>query len=288
MSDVRELDKRSIAHAFDRAARSYDAHDVLQREVAARLLERLDFTTVAPRHVLDLGAGTGRCARALAARYRKAMITQCDLAPAMLRISRAQERRWFSRQRFVCADAERLPFAGGMFELIVSSLSLQWCEDLPAVFAGARHCLAEGGLFLFSTLGPDTLHELRTASAAVDGEARVNRFIDMHIIGDALGTAGFADPVMEAEHITVEYDDVMTLLRDLKGIGATNAQSARPRGMLARTRLAALVAAYEPFRRAGRLPATYEVVYGHAWAAAPRPAKGPTGQVFPLRELRRR
>ncbi|MEQ8496455.1 MAG: methyltransferase domain-containing protein, partial [Gammaproteobacteria bacterium] len=228
------------------------------------------------------------CARALAARYRKATVVQCDLAAAMLRTSRTHERRWFSRQQFVCADAERLPFATDSFDLIVSSLSLQWCEDLPAVFEGARRCLTEGGLFLFSTLGPDTLQELRAANAAVDGAPRVNRFIDMHIIGDVLGVAGFADPVMEAEHITMEYDDVMTLLRDLKGIGATNAQATRERGMLARGRLAALIAAYERFRLDGVLPATYEVVYGHAWAVAPRRPKGPTEQVFPLRELRRR
>lgn len=286
--NTRELDKRSIALAFDRAAPTYEAHDVLQREVAARLLERLDYTTVQPSRVLDLGAGTGRCARALAGRYRKALITECDLAPAMLRMSRERAPRWFSRHRYVCADVEALPFADGAFELIVSSLSLQWCEALPAAFGEARRTLREGGLFLFSTLGPDTLKELRAASAAVDESPRVNRFIDMHVIGDALGAAGFADPVMEAEHITVEYDDAMTLLRDLKGLGATNAQSGRARGLLARRRLQALVAAYEPFRRDGKLPATYEVVYGHAWAAPQRPAKGPTEQVFPLSQLRRR
>ena len=285
---TRELDKRSIAQAFDRAAPTYEAHDVLQREVAARLLERLDYTTVQPRRVLDLGAGTGRCARALAARYRKALITQCDLAPAMLRTSREQAPRWFSPHRYVCADAEQLPFADAAHDLIVSSLSLQWCEALPAAFGEARRTLREGGLFLFSTLGPDTLKELRAASAAVDESPRVNRFIDMHVIGDVLGAAGFADPVMEAEHITVEYDDAMTLLRDLKGLGATNAQTGRARGLLARRRLHALVAAYEPFRRNGKLPATYEVVYGHAWAAPQRPAKGPTEQVFPLAQLRRR
>ena len=210
------LDKKRIAAHFGRAAETYDAHDVLQREVVARAVERLQYMVLDPLRILDLGAGTGRCARALAERYRKAQLVQCDLALAMLQASRRHVPRWFSRHRFVCADAERLPFADATFDLVFSSLALQWCEDLPATFSGVRRTLREGGLFLFTTLGPDTLHELRAAFAAVSGAPHVHRFIDMHDVGDLLGRAGFADPVMEAEHITVEYDDVLTLLRDFE------------------------------------------------------------------------
>jgi malonyl-CoA O-methyltransferase len=282
------LDKKRVAAHFGRAAETYDAHDLLQREVAARAVERLDYMNVAPQRVLDLGAGTGRCARALAQRYRKAQLVQCDLALAMLQTSRHRLPRWFSRHRFVCADAERLPFADASFDLVFSSLALQWCEDLPATFAGVRRTLRDSGLFLFTTLGPDTLKELRAAFAAVSDAAHVHRFIDMHDIGDCLSMAGFADPVMEAEHITVEYDDVRTLLRDLKGLGAANADRTRPRGMLGPRQLERVIAAYETRRRAGKLPATYEVVFGHAWAAPLRARKIPIEHHVPITELRRR
>ncbi|MEX2482328.1 MAG: malonyl-ACP O-methyltransferase BioC [Gammaproteobacteria bacterium] len=282
------LDKQRVATHFGKAAESYDAHAVLQREVAQRALERLDYMNLEPRHVLDLGAGTGCCARALARRYRKARIVECDLAPAMLQVSRRQAPRWFSRHHHVCADAERLPFAAATFELVFSSLAVQWCEDLPATFRGVRRTLADGGLFLFTTLGPDTLQELRTAFASVSDAPRVNRFIDMHDIGDMLGAAGFADPVMEAEHIAVEYDDVVTLLHDLKGLGAANADAARPRGMLGPRQLRQVIAAYEQRRRSGKLPATYEVIYGHAWAVPRREPKMPSEHIVPLSSLRRR
>lgn len=282
------LDKRRVATHFGKAAETYDAHAVLQREVAQRALERLDYMNLAPRLVLDLGAGTGACARSLATRYRKASIVECDLAPAMLQVSRRQTRRWFSRHHHVCADAERLPFAAAAFELVFSSLAVQWCEDLASTFSGVRRALTEGGLFLFTTLGPDTLQELRAAFASLSDAPRVNRFIDMHDIGDLLAAAGFADPVMEAEHITVEYDDVLTLLRDLKGLGAANADTTRARGMLGPRQLRQVIAAYEQRRRSGKLPATYEVIFGHAWAVPRREPKIPTEHIVPLAQLRRR
>lgn len=283
------LDKRRVADRFDRAAASYERHDFLQREVAARALERLDYVTVQPSLVLDLGSGTGRCARALASRYKRAQVVQCDLAPGMLQKSRSNERRFFSRQRFVAGDIERLPFADGRFQLAFSSLALQWCLDLLAAFTEVRRSLAPGGLFMFTTLGPDTLRELRKAWATLSSSPHVNQFLDMHDIGDTLVRAGFGDPVMETEYLTVPYEDVMTLMRDLKGIGASNSNAERARGMFGRRTLAALQAAYEPERRAdGTLPATYEVVYGHAWAVEGRRRQPQDVHTFPLEKLRRR
>lgn len=282
------LDKRRVAAAFDAAAAHYDAHDFLQREVAARTLERLDYVTLEPRTVIDLGSGTGRGARALAERYRRATVVQCDLAPGMLVAARRQSRRWFSRQRYVCGDAERLPFAAAAADLVFSSLALQWCTDLGAAFAGIHHALRPGGLVLFATLGPDTLKELREAWSQVSDAPRVNRFFDMHDIGDALVGAGFADPVMEAEPITVTYDTVLSLMRDLKAIGASNAAAGRPRGLLGRRRLDALMDAYEPWRRDGKLPATYEVVYGHAWVSTEAPRQRGDVHTFAVEQLRRR
>lgn len=283
------LDKRRIATSFDRAAQSYDRHDFLQREVAARAIERLDYISLLPSRIIDIGSGTGRCARALAGRYKRAQLVQCDLALGMLQQARSQERRFFSRQRFVAGDVERLPFADARFQLAFSSLALQWCQDLEAAFREVRRCLEVGGLFMFTTLGPDTLRELRKAWATVSDAPNVNQFLDMHDIGDTLVRAGFGDPVMETEYLTVPYEDVITLMRDLKGIGASNSHADRARGMLGRHRLAALAAAYEGERRQdGSLPATYEVVYGHAWASAGRRREPQDVHTFPLADLRRR
>ena len=283
------LDKRRVAESFDRAAGSYERHDFLQREVATRVLERLDYVAIEPSRILDLGSGTGRCARALATRYKRAQVVQCDLAQGMLLKARSHERRFFSRQRFVAGDIEHLPFADGQFQLAFSSLALQWCQDLQAAFTEVRRSLATGGLFMFTTLGPDTLRELRKAWATLSNAPHVNQFLDMHDIGDTLVRAGFGDPVMETEYLTVPYEDVMTLMRDLKGIGASNSNTERARGMFGRRTLTALQAAYENDRRAdGSLPATYEVVYGHAWAVEGRRRQPQDVHTFPLEKLRRR
>jgi malonyl-CoA O-methyltransferase len=165
----------------------------------------------------------------------------------------------------VCADAERLPFADGAVDLILSNLMLQWCDPDHA-FAEFRRVLAPNGLLSFTSLGPDTLRELRSAWKAADSHTHVNQFIDMHDVGDALVRAGFASPVLDVERYTLTYLDVRRVAADLKATGARNSTMGRPRGLTGRRKLEALEVAYETFRRDGRLPATYEVVYGHAWA----------------------
>ena len=290
MNSSHDLDAQAVRRAFDAAAAHYDAHAALQREVADRLLARLDYMSVTPAVVLDLGAGTGYCTKLLERRYPKARILLADVAPAMLATARAGARRFFSRRGYVCADASALPLAGASIDLIVSSLTLQWCEDLGAVFAECARVLRPGGLLLFSTLGPDTLRELRAAWAAVDEAPHVNRFHDMHVVGDALIHGGLSSPVMERDDLTVTYEDVITLMRDLKGIGAQNHHLQRARALYGRQRLGRLAAAYEKYRRDGLLPATYETVYGHAWAPRhdTRPQDGSTVATFPMRGLKRR
>jgi len=264
-----QLDKRRVRSAFDQAAGAYDAAAILQREVADRTLERLAIIRSAPRTILDVGAGTGYCSRALAGRYAKSRVVLLDVAPRMLQQARAGGRLWDRlRQRFayVGGDAEALPLADASVDLIFSNLTLQWCVDLDRVFAEFRRVLAPGGLLMFTTFGPDTLKELRECWARVDGFTHTNAFLDMHDIGDALVRAQFADPVMDMESLTVTYPDAVGLMRDLKQIGAHNATAGRARGLTGRGRWQRLVEAYEEYRREGVLPATHEVVYGHAWA----------------------
>ncbi|MGH8378717.1 MAG: malonyl-ACP O-methyltransferase BioC, partial [Gammaproteobacteria bacterium] len=265
------LNRRQLRAAFERAASGYDAVAVLQREVGARLLERLELTTLKPARILDLGCGTGRHLEALRQRYPKARIIGADLAMRML-ITARHGRGWFRRKPLVCADASQLPFAATSFDLVYCNLMLQWCDDLDRTLAELRRTVKPHGLLLFTTFGPDTLKELRAAWRNVDAFNHVNRFTDMHDIGDALIRAGFVEPVMDVEHLTLTYDDVRSLMTDLKSIGAHNVTAGRPRGLAGRERLRKLAAAYEPFRRDGRLPATYEVVYGTAWTPAFIPA----------------
>ncbi|MDA8382544.1 MAG: malonyl-ACP O-methyltransferase BioC [Betaproteobacteria bacterium] len=294
MSDALHLDKRLVRRAFDAAAAGYDQVAVLQREVATRLLERLNYLAHEPRLILDAGAGTGFGTRALAARYGEATVVALDLAPRMLEAARAGQawwrrmpRLWPARQAFVCADIEQLPLKAAAGDMIWSSLALQWCNSLEQAFSEFRRVLSPSGLLVFSTFGPDTLRELREAFAGIDGYTHVNRFMDMHDIGDLLVGTGFATPVVEMETITLTYPDLKACLQDLKAMGAHNVTQGRPQGFMGKGRWRALEAAYERFRREGRLPATFEVVYGHAWAAGERGRPGRDSAVIRMPVARR-
>lgn len=260
-----EIEKRGLIQAFDHVAGGYEQHAILQRTVMERILERLDVTTLKAGRVLDLGSGTGLASRLLAQRYKKSQIVQLDLSPGMLRESRSRSPRFFSRQRYICADAEMLPMADRSIDLVFSNLMLQWCNDLDSVFTGAGRVLRPEGLFIFATLGPDTLKELRLSWEEVDRSIHVNTFLDMHDVGDALMRAGFDAPVLDVEHITLAYEDGYKLMRELKNLGAHNINAGRRRTLTGKNRMQKMLATYEQFRQDGRLPATYEVVYGHAW-----------------------
>jgi malonyl-CoA O-methyltransferase len=258
------LDTRRVRRSFDRAARTFDDAAVLQTEVRDNLLARLDWMALAPGVVVDAGAGTGHASRALIRRYPKARVIAVDFSARMLHAAGRQQ-SWLRRFARVCADAERLPLADGSVDLILSNLMLQWCNP-DLVFAEFRRVLAPHGLLTFTTLGPDTLRELRSAWAEVDSRTHVHQFIDMHDLGDALVRGGFAAPVLDVERYTLTYADVRRIAADLKATGARNATMGRARGLTGRRQFAAFQAAYEAHRQDGRLPATYEVVFGHAWA----------------------
>lgn len=271
MDDL-NLDKRQVRRAFSRAASTYDAAAALQREVCDRMLERLEWLKFVPRTILDVGSGTGYGSQGLRRHYPEAQLIALDIAPAMLAAARAKEgwRRHLPwpgkrRQGYVCGDLEALPLRAGSVDMLWSNLAMQWCNDLPAAFDGMQRVLAPDGLLMFSTFGPDTLKELRQAFGELDGYPHVSRFADMHDIGDALVQAGFSAPVMDMDMITLTYDDLAQLMRDLKAIGAHNAAAGRRKGLMGKDEWRRLQALYETRRRDGKLPATYEVVYGHAW-----------------------
>lgn len=275
------VDRNAVARRFALAAADYPQHDFLAREVDGRMLERLDYVRIDPRRILDLGCSRGASLTALQARYPAAACVGVDIAHAMLAAGRRRPpawRRWLgagaSAPFAVQAAAEQLPLAAGSVSLAWSNLLLHWLEHPLPALAEMHRVLEVGGLLMFSTLGPDTLKELRAAFA--DGYAHTQRFTDMHDLGDMLVDSGFSDPVMDMEMITLTYPTLDALFAELRGAGSACAMNARRHGLTGRGRLAAVAAAYERLRIAGRLPASFEVIYGHAWKAAP--SKLPDGR----------
>ncbi|MBM5812305.1 MAG: malonyl-ACP O-methyltransferase BioC [Gammaproteobacteria bacterium] len=259
------LDTAAVRRDFDRASTSYDEAAVLQRQVRELLLARLDWIRLTPQVIADLGCGTGHAARALAARWPAARVLAVDSAPGMLREA-ARLGGAAPGCELLQADARSLPLPTASVDLIFSNLMLQWCDEPGTVFAECLRVLRPGGLLMFTTFGPGTLTELREAWRAADDYAHVSAFVDLHELGDELLRRDFADPVLDVERCSLTYADLRGLMRDLKAIGAQNATAARPRGLTGRRRLRAVEIAYEQYRRDGLLPASYEVVFGQAWA----------------------
>ena len=266
-----QLDKTSLRAAFDRASATYEAAAILQSRVADELISRLGPFDLRPQVILDLGAGTGRATADLKRRYRRSLVIALDLAPGMLHQAERHQ-SFFRRFERVCADAARVPLESASVDIVFSNLMLQWCDPLDDVFSEVRRVLRPQGFFAFTTFGPDTLKELRSAWAEADAHSHVNRFLDMHDVGDALVRAGLQEPVLDIDRTQLTYQDGMAVMRDLKSIGARNATAGRPRSLLGRERLQRVLTAYEGFRKDGKLPATYEVVYGAAWGSAGRAA----------------
>ncbi len=275
--EEQKFDQQRVRRAFDRAADSYQQFAVLQNEVCNRLLEKLEVVKISPLMILDAGSGTGAAIPTLFTQYKKAQVMTLDLSENML-IKGNQHGNFLRSPQAVCGDIEKLPFADDSFDLVFSSLSMQWCNDLNAALVEAKRVLKPGGLYVFTTFGPDTLKELRYSWSKVDAANHVNQFIDMHDIGDALLQDGFAEPVMEAEFLTVTYDSVDGLMHDLKAIGANVTASNAPmssegqvrkaqvrKGLGGKSMLQAVRQGYERFRQNNLLPATYEIIYGHAW-----------------------
>ncbi|HET6603739.1 MAG TPA: malonyl-ACP O-methyltransferase BioC [Xanthomonadaceae bacterium] len=276
----RLFDRQQIRRAFGRAAGNYEATAVLQQQVAERLLEQLEYLQGrTPERIVDVGAGTGRATVALRRRYRRARVVAVDLALPMLQQARARG-SWLRPLHAVCADAQALPLSEASIDVLYSSLCLQWVEDIDAAFAEFRRVLRPEGMLLVSTFGPGTLRELRGAFAAADRQEHVSRFPSMQALGDALLRHGFRDPVLDQDTFTLTYPDVPTLMHELRAIGASNAMRARRRTLTGKDRMRSVFEAYEPLRRDGVLPSSWEVVYAHAWGPPPGQPRFDAGGVI--------
>ena len=273
------FDRQRVRAAFSRAARGYEQTAVLQQQVGDLLLERLALLETPPQRVLDVGAGTGRLTAQLKKRLPRSEVIALDLAMGMLRQAK-RNAGWWRPFRRVAGDAQALPFADGSMDLLISNLCLQWCPDLRAVWHEFRRVLKPGGWLLFTSFGPDTLKELRAAWHAADERPHVHVFLDMHDVGDGVLAQGFVNPMFDTERYTLEYTEVNEVMRELKAIGAGNALSGRARGLTGKSAYARMLAAYEGQRRGGRIPASYEVIFGQARAPeAGAPLRGPKGDV---------
>ena len=263
--DAYWLETAEIRRSFDRVSKNYDRVSVIEPRVRNEIIERLELVDFQPDVILDAGCATGMLSRQLLKRFRRGRVLALDLSVGMLRHA-CNKKPLFRKLDAICADASSIPLPDASVDLVCSNLMLHWCNDLDQVLREFRRILTPRGLLTFSTLGPDTLTELRQAWRSVDGDIHVNRFADMHDIGDALIRAGLTEPVMDVDYYRLTYGQLTDLMKELKSVGAHNMNRGRPRGLTSRSRLTAVEDAYLAISGDDRLPVTCEVVFGQAWA----------------------
>jgi len=287
-ADEFSLEPRCVRTAFNAAAATFDSSATVHAEIRTRLLERLDVVRLTPAVVVDLGAGTGHSSRALKDRYRQAQVIAVDISDGMLQQA-ARQQRWLRRFHRLAGDAHALPLQDACADLLFSNLMLQWSTDPDLVLSETRRVLKPNSLLTFTTLGPDSLRELRSAWSGIDAHVHVHRFIDMHDLGDALLRAGFAEPVMDTERLTITYAGLDSLLKELRGSGSINLALGRPRGLSGADAGKRFKEACARQVRDDVWPLTLEVVYGHAWSAPPKSPRRAAGEArIPIAQIGRR
>ncbi|MBT8087355.1 MAG: methyltransferase domain-containing protein [Gammaproteobacteria bacterium] len=267
MDDRTRLNRRDVQRRFDQAAATFDKADFVHAVTREGIIARLAPLLLDARAVLDLGAATGGATAPLRKRFRRATIVSVDLSHSMLRRC-ASKRRWWSRAAEVQGDAASLPFADDSFDLVFANLLLPWIDTLAPVLQEVARVLRKGGVFAFATLGPDSFAQLGRAWAEIDSGLHVNRFPDMHDVGDALLRAGLSEPVLDVDHLSVRYDDPHKLFRDLTAAGARNALEHRNRSLFGKGQFGRMLDALPAAAGDKTVEIDLELVYGHCWGAA--------------------
>ncbi|MBL4583039.1 MAG: malonyl-ACP O-methyltransferase BioC [Pseudomonadales bacterium] len=259
------VDKSRIAASFSRCAASYDSVAQLQQQVGNHLQVTIPKGFTA-NTILDAGCGTGYFTRQLTRHYNPAQMYAVDLAEGMLKFAANKTAKSDkSRTYWAQTDVENIPFADNSFDLVYSSLVVQWCADLEAFFAEAKRVLKPGGILAFSTLGPRTLYELKQAWKPIDQHVHVNEFMPFAAVQQLLAMQSFESTNLTSHDIVLEYQRLNQLTKELKKLGAHNMNQQQSSGLTGKNRVKQLIENYEQFRRSdGVLPATYEVYYGIA------------------------
>jgi len=268
------LQKREVAASFSRAAAEYDSAAHLQREIGEQLLTQLDRWQGTPRNVLDLGCGTAHFCPALQRRYAGTHYLGLDLAAGMVDYARDHHGKdggndgggnkghdAGNNAAWIVGDAEALPLASESVDLVFSSLAVQWCARPEHLIAELGRVLTPGGRCVFTTLGPQTLWELRAAWATVDTHQHVNTFLTASALEEAATAIPGVTLTLEIREVRTHYARVRDLLDELKALGAHNMNRSRPTGLTSRRALQGMLHAYEERRVHGALPATYEVIF---------------------------
>lgn len=264
---------QDMQRRFDRAAASFDSVDFVHRKTSAGLIERLEPMVIEAKRILDLGGATGSASRDLRKRFKRSRVIVLDASHAMLRQA-ARKRSWFSPVFALQGDAMALPLQTASVDLAYSNLLLPWINDLTVMFSEVARVLRKGGLFVFSTLGPDSLSELREAWAFIDDGEHINLFADMHDVGDGLIQAGLSDPVLDTDYLNVSYRHTSSVFRDLTLLGARNCLSGRSRALTGKGRFRDMEKQLRNRFVEGQLELRLELVYGHAWGSGPRQQPG--------------
>lgn len=263
------LNHKHIRRRFERAASTFDDSDFVHSATREGLLARLAPLLVDAKTVIDLGAATGAASQVLEKRFRSARVISVDVAHGMLTKAR-EKKSWLSKSGFTQASAESLPFANESVDVIFCNLLLPWVSDPLLIFTEVARVLRKGGVFAFATLGPDSLREVGHAWGAVDSDAHVNHFPDMHNLGDGLVSAGLRDPVLDVDRLSVSYENSGRLFADLTAVGARNALRQRASSLTGKQRFAAMVAELDRGAADGRITLDLELVFGHCWGAGPK------------------
>lgn len=267
------LRSSDVRRRFDRAAEEFEEFDFVHAVTRDGLLARLEPMVVEAKTVVDLGCATGSACKPLAKRFRRAHIIALDLSASMLQQVRRKQ-SWFAKYSLLHANAKAIPLADQSVDVVFANQLLPWIDDSATVFTEVARVLRENGLFLFAGLGPDSLSELRRAWQSADAGVHVNRFPDMHDLGDAAVRAGLTDPVLDVDRLSVTYQDAGALFRDLTGCGARNSLANRNNALSGKARFDTMAAALEQHREDGPIGLDLELVYGHCWGAGPRAHDG--------------